>query len=103
VHAALLALLLWMIYPWRRRDGEVFAWMITLYPVGRFFEELVRDDEPGRLGTPLTISQLISVGLLVAALGLWYWLWRRPAERASFSHVASATGSADSTSGGVRI
>lgn len=79
LHAALLALLLWMIYPFRRRDGEVFAWMITLYPIGRFFEELVRDDEPGRLGTPLTISQLISVSLLGAAAALWVWLWKRGA------------------------
>lgn len=88
VHAALLALLLWMIYPYRRRDGEVFAWMITLYPIGRFFEELVRDDEPGRFGTPLTISQLISVALLMAAGGLWIWLWRRQAPRVALSEVA---------------
>lgn len=103
VHAALLALLLWMIHPWRRRDGEVFAWMLTLYPVGRFFEEMVRDDEPGRLGTPLTISQLISLGLFVAAIGLWLWLSRRPAERVSLASSSPAVGPAASSSGNVTV
>lgn len=95
VHAALLALLLWAIYPYARRDGEVFAWMLTLYPIGRIFEELVRDDEPGRFGTALTISQWVSVGLLAGAAVLWAVVLRRPAVRAlaggNYSNSSDAT------------
>ncbi|HEX5106181.1 MAG TPA: prolipoprotein diacylglyceryl transferase family protein, partial [Pirellulaceae bacterium] len=34
--AALLALVLWFYYPFRRRDGEVFALLITIHPLSRF-------------------------------------------------------------------
>ena len=76
--AALLAALLWFYYPFRRRDGEVFALLITLHPVSRFLLEMVRDDEPGRLGTPLTIAQLTSVAFLIAAAALWWYLNKQP-------------------------
>jgi phosphatidylglycerol:prolipoprotein diacylglycerol transferase len=78
IDAALLGFLLWSWYPFRRRDGEVFAVMLTLYPVARILEESLRTDEPGRFGTPLTISQWLSVLLLLGATVLWVWLRRRP-------------------------
>lgn len=86
LHAALLAYLLWVIFPWRRKDGEVIAWLLTLYPVGRIFEELIRDDEPGRFGTSLTISQWVSVAILLVAAGLWAVVWRRPVRAAASSN-----------------
>lgn len=101
IMAGALAFLLWAIYPFRRRDGEVFAWMLTLYPIGRFLEELVRDDEPGRLGTPLTISQLISVVLGCAAIASWAWLARRPAATTVFAPLTGANGGADGATPGV--
>jgi phosphatidylglycerol---prolipoprotein diacylglyceryl transferase len=78
ITAFLLAWVLWSYYPFRRRDGEVIALMITLYPIARFFEEMIRVDEPSVFGTGLSISQNISIGLFVMALGLWVWLLRRP-------------------------
>jgi phosphatidylglycerol:prolipoprotein diacylglycerol transferase len=78
ITAFLLAWVLWSYYPFRRRDGEVIALMITLYPIARFFEEMIRVDEPSVFGTGLSISQNISIGLLVTALALWAWLLRRP-------------------------
>lgn len=78
VHAATLAFLLWAWYPFRRRDGEVFALLLTLYPIGRILEEIIRDDEPGRLHTSLTISQWVSLVLLAVAVVLWTLLLRRP-------------------------
>ena len=36
VHAALLSWVLWSFYPFRRRDGEVTALMLTIYPISRF-------------------------------------------------------------------
>ncbi|HEX6962299.1 MAG TPA: prolipoprotein diacylglyceryl transferase family protein, partial [Lacipirellula sp.] len=62
----------------RRRDGEVLALMITLYPIARFFEEMIRVDEPAVFGTGLSISQNISLILLLAAAAMWVWLLRQP-------------------------
>jgi phosphatidylglycerol---prolipoprotein diacylglyceryl transferase len=78
ITATLLAGILWAYYPLRRRDGEVLALMITLYPVARFFEEMIRVDEPSVFGTGLSISQNISVLLFIGALAMWAWLLRQP-------------------------
>ncbi len=85
ITAALLAWVLWSYYPFRRRDGEVTALMIALYPIARYLEETIRVDEPSMFGTGLSISQNVSVLLLVAAIGMWVWLLRRPAGRLAFS------------------
>jgi phosphatidylglycerol---prolipoprotein diacylglyceryl transferase len=77
--AVLLALLLWLWYPFRRRDGEAFAAMLTLYPISRFVLEAIRQDEAGQFGTVLTISQWISILVLVMAIALWIYLLTRPA------------------------
>lgn len=76
--AGLLALVLWMLFPFRRRDGEIFALLITVHPVSRFLLEMVRSDEPGQFGTPLTISQWISLGFLLLAAGFWYYVEKQP-------------------------
>lgn len=78
ISAVLVAAVLWFAFPWRRFDGQLFVWMLVLYPLCRFLEEVIRSDELGIWGTPLTISQWISVGLLGAGLGLWWVLSRRP-------------------------
>ncbi len=76
INAALLCLLLLAYYPLRRRDGEVFALLITLYPITRFLLEIVRMDEPGRFGTMLSISQWVSLVMLGLAITLWVVLIR---------------------------
>ena len=63
----------------RRRNGEVFAIGLTIYPITRFLIEFIRGDEPPRYG--LTISQWISVGIFVVAIGYMIFLSRRPAVR----------------------
>jgi phosphatidylglycerol:prolipoprotein diacylglycerol transferase len=68
---------LWLYYPFRRRDGEVFALLITLHPISRFLLEMIRSDEPGQFGTELTISQWLSLGLLAAAGVLWWYVETR--------------------------
>jgi phosphatidylglycerol:prolipoprotein diacylglycerol transferase len=65
-------------YPYRRRDGEVFAWALTLHPISRFLQEIVRIDEGDVLGTSMSISQVISLLLLIAAAGVWAYLRGRP-------------------------
>ncbi len=77
INAGLLAWLLWSWYPLRRRDGEVTALMLTLYPIARFLLEMIRIDESAVFGTGLSISQNISLLVLAGAVGLWFALGRQ--------------------------
>lgn len=76
--ALLICLLLVAYAPFRRRDGEVFALFLTVYPLTRFIIEVIRNDEGAVLGTGLTISQNVSLVLLAVAAILWILLARRP-------------------------
>ncbi len=76
--AALLAALAVAFTPSSRRDGAVFALVLTLHPISRFLLEMIRVDEPPALGSPLSISQLVALVLLALAGGLWWWLWHQP-------------------------
>ena len=78
VGSGILCWLLWCYYPFRRRDGEVFALLLTLYPVMRFLEEAIRVDEPGQFHTSLSISQWISLILLAGVIALWVYILRQP-------------------------
>lgn len=78
IKASLLAFFLWSYYPFRRRDGEVFAFMLTLYPLFRILLESIRDDTEGLWGTPITFSQAVSGVILLVAAGLWIHLFRQP-------------------------
>ena len=78
IDAGLLALVLWLAYPFRRRDGEIFALLVTFHPVSRFLLEAIRSDEPGRFGTALTISQWLSIAILVLVIELWVYVELQP-------------------------
>jgi phosphatidylglycerol:prolipoprotein diacylglycerol transferase len=78
VDAALLAVLACAVTPLARREGAVFALVLTLHPVSRFLLEIIRVDEKPALGTPLSISQLVSLVLLALAAALWWWVLRGP-------------------------
>jgi phosphatidylglycerol:prolipoprotein diacylglycerol transferase len=78
INAGLLAWFLWVAYPLRRRDGEIFALMLTIYPISRFMLEIIRTDERAVFGTGLSISQNISLAMFVAVIGLWAYLSRQP-------------------------
>lgn len=56
------------------RPGDVLALGCILCALTRFFIEFLRNDEMGQLGTRLTISQLYSLGILAAGLGLLVYL-----------------------------
>jgi phosphatidylglycerol:prolipoprotein diacylglycerol transferase len=79
IDAGLLGWLLWAWYPFRRRDGELIALLLTIHPVTRFLLEIIRTDEPSVFGTGLSISQNISILLLVVGVGIWWYLSRKPA------------------------
>lgn len=70
VDGVLLCLLTLAYYPIRARDGSVITLALLTYPVTRFFIERLRGDEMGKLGTSLTIAQLISLAMLAGGIGL---------------------------------
>ncbi len=79
IDALILLILLSAYFPLRRRDGEVIGLLMITYPITRFLIEYLRNDE-GVFFAGLTVSQTISVGLLVAAGAFWAWLSRLPKE-----------------------
>jgi phosphatidylglycerol---prolipoprotein diacylglyceryl transferase len=60
------AFCLFWVLPRKRYDGQVFAVSLALYAVARFLVEILRRDARGGAGG-LSTSQLIGLGLLVAA------------------------------------
>ncbi|NUQ64082.1 MAG: prolipoprotein diacylglyceryl transferase [Pirellulales bacterium] len=74
----LLCLFLIAYHPFRRRDGELFALLLTLYPITRFLLEIIRTDEASVFGTGLSISQNVSLIVLAAAVGVWIYVLRQP-------------------------
>ena len=79
INAALLCLFLLAYHPFCRRDGQLFAVFLTIYPVARFLLEIIRTDEASMFGTGLSISQLVSIGILCGAAVLWWRVLRQPA------------------------
>lgn len=75
IDAGLLACFLWLFFPYRTRDGEVFAVLLTVHPISRFLIEMIRSDEPKY---PLTVSQWLSIGLFLAGIALWIAIERGP-------------------------
>lgn len=89
VDAALLCFLTWAYFPFRKRDGEVLAMLFFFNPLTRILLEIVRDDEPGRFGTLLTISQLLAVCMMVFAVLLFLYV-RSTNQRTFFRTLAAA-------------
>jgi phosphatidylglycerol:prolipoprotein diacylglycerol transferase len=81
IYSSLAAFVLAGILSWyfRRRpfDGAVLALAWILYPINRYILETLRDDEPGRLGTDFTFSQLMSMALVISGVGAMYYFSRQ--------------------------
>lgn len=60
-----------------RRDGMLMFSGFAGYAVMRFGMEMLRNDEPGQFGTSLTISQWVSIVVLIAAAAGLLWLHQR--------------------------
>jgi phosphatidylglycerol---prolipoprotein diacylglyceryl transferase len=78
IDAGLTGWFLWSFFPFRRRDGQCIALLLTIHPITRFLLEVIRTDEPAVFGTGLSISQNISIVLLACAAGLWWYTFRQP-------------------------
>ena len=69
-------LLLGKLRFYQQRGGLVFASFMIFYSVGRFIIEIIRTDEDSFLGTGLTISQNVSIGVCLAGIILFIYLSR---------------------------
>lgn len=87
----LLALVTWAYYPFRRTNGEVLAIGWVCYPVTRFIVEFLRGDEPGRFGTPLTIGQIVSLGLIVTGMAFYWYIHRANARLTALNSPCRTT------------
>ncbi len=65
INALLLCFFLCTIYPYRTRDGQVFAWMLILYATSRFLMEVIRSDEPHVYFSLFTPAQTISLAIFM--------------------------------------
>lgn len=92
INATLLCLVLWFAYPFRRRHGDVLLLLLVLYSIARFLLEAIRTDEAGQLGTALTISQLVSLGVLAVCIGVWFTRLRQPRIDVTAAPAAPALG-----------
>jgi prolipoprotein diacylglyceryltransferase len=72
---AALFVVLSVIFYRRKRHGMVLAWGLVLYAVQRFFQEMLRADNP-RDVWGMTVSQFVCAVLLVAGLALMMVLLR---------------------------
>ncbi len=77
VNASLICLFLFAYFPFQQRDGETLALFMVLYPISRFLLEIIRNDESAILGTGLTISQNVSLGILAASVAMWAYVLSR--------------------------
>jgi phosphatidylglycerol---prolipoprotein diacylglyceryl transferase len=77
IDALVILLLLTAYFPLRRRDGEVIGLLMIVYPISRFAIEYLRNDEGVFFGG-MTISQTISVTLLLLTGVYWAWLSSLP-------------------------
>jgi phosphatidylglycerol:prolipoprotein diacylglycerol transferase len=71
-----LLILLSLYYPRRRRDGSVMVLLMVLYPLSRWPIEMLRGDEQA-IFAGMTLSQNISLGLLLLGLATGFRLSRR--------------------------
>jgi phosphatidylglycerol:prolipoprotein diacylglycerol transferase len=78
INGIVLAVVMIAYYRYRKGDGSVMALAMMLYPISRIGLEILRNDEAGQLGTGLTISQLVSLGVLAGGILLSWWSWTRP-------------------------
>lgn len=77
IDGMLCAILLNAYFYRRKRQGTVFTLLLILYPIMRIFEESIRIDNPHDTAF-LTISQFVSVLLVVLGAGIWLALLKQP-------------------------
>ncbi len=88
LNAFLLFCFVLTLSPFARREGVLLAVTLTVYPMTRYLLEMVRTDELAIGGWGWTISQTISILILVAAGALWVLVLRQPPGRRALRRTA---------------
>ena len=83
IYDALLNFILYLTLAWRFRrkkfDGQVFAAYLMIYAVFRSIAEHFRGDyPPDHIHGGLTSAQVVSIGIFLAGIILWFWRARQP-------------------------
>ena len=79
ISMSLLFVLLLAFFPYRRFYGEVFVVLMLGYAVHRFLNESLRNDTDPVFKSDLvnlTLSQVGSIVVFLAGVGVWLYLWR---------------------------
>lgn len=78
INGMLLAGVMSAVFYRRKRHGMLLGLMMVLYPISRFILELIRIDNPKDQLGGMTISQAVSIGMVVAGslylIVLYAWL-----------------------------
>lgn len=85
ISMALLFFVLCAYTPLRRRYGEVFVLLLFGYALHRFINEQLRNDtDPitlfGRIETHMTLSQNVSILIVMIGVVMGLWVWSRPVD-----------------------
>ena len=79
INALVIAAILSSFYRLRKREGQVFALMLILYPITRFVLESIRSDEPRKLlAGVLTHNQYTSLAMFAVGVVLWLVFQKLP-------------------------
>ncbi len=89
ISMGLLLFLLLSFYPFKKVDGSVMVLLMVGYGLHRFLNEMLRIDNPP-LALDLTFSQLVSIGVLLGAAVLAYFVFVRRASAPSAPVTAVA-------------
>lgn len=74
-NALLLGGLISAFFRYRKREGQAFVLLVVLYPITRFVEESIRDDNPHNLmALVFTHNQYTSMVLTTIGIGMWLLL-----------------------------
>ncbi len=94
INATLLAGVLSAVFYRRKRHGILLGLMMVLYPISRFVLELIRTDNPKDQLGGMTISQAVSIGMVVAGIlylvVLYAWLPLRSPRAVEFVPLSDA-------------
>jgi len=81
--AALTAAFLYVLWKYRRYDGQILSLMLIMAGTTRFFEELLRDDDFAAfpsISASLTIAQWVALGIVAAGFGMMFYFRQRAAQ-----------------------
>jgi len=89
INGFMMAILLNAVFYRRKQHGFVAALFFLLYPIVRFFEEVIRSDNPHDV-IGLTISQFVSLAIFVTGVVFMIAIYRMPANSMSADANVSA-------------